>query len=231
MVDFDPELLTKPEKRPPDIAEHVELLIGMLNKCRSEDLEGHLLELKKAAKLTTINEKAVVVNLAKQVLIPLFGKVELEKTYRALLEALGNPPFFHLMNFGVGSVNTWHGQTEIRVNACVAITTPYFDEYDSDDDDPPSHDVSFEGKLKIADRANLPRLVSTCVVNSFTEAGLHPKLNPVVPTILFNRFTFKICLYDGVNDILLISNPRPLTTAHGISRTAMLILWLTVNHR
>ena len=136
----------------------------------------------------------MVVNLAKQVLIPLFGKVELEKTYRALLEALGNPSFFHLKNLGVGSVKTWHGQTELRVNACVAISTPYLDEYDSADDDPPSHDVSFEGKLKIVDRANLPQLVATCVVNSFTEAGLHPKVNPVVPTLLFDSFTFKICL-------------------------------------
>ena len=106
--------------------------------------------------------------------------------------------------------------------------------YDSDDDldpDPPSHDISLEGKLRIVDRANLPQLVSTCVVNSFTEARLNPKLNPVVPTILFDRFTFMICLYDCLNDILLISDPRPLTTKHGISRTAMLLLWLTVNHR
>ena len=231
LVDFDPEILTKPEKRHPDLVECIERLIAMLKKCRSEDLDTHLLELKKAAKLSTINEKVVVVNLAKQVPIPLFGRVELEKSYRALL---GNPPFFHLENLGVGSVNTWHGQTEVRVNGCVAISTPDADEYDSDDDldpDPPSHDISLEGKLRIVDHANLPQLVSTCVVNSFTEARLNPKLNPVVPTILFDRFTFKICLYDFLNDILLISDPRPLTTKHGISRTAMLLLWLTVNHR
>ena len=100
----------------------------MLKKCRSEDLDTHLLELKKAAKLSTINGKVVVVNLAKQVLIPLFGRVELEKSYRALLEALGTPPFFHLENLGVGSVNTWHGPTEVRVNGCVAISTPDADE-------------------------------------------------------------------------------------------------------
>ena len=33
----------------------------------------------------------MVVSLAKQVLIPLFGRIELEKSYRALVEALGNP--------------------------------------------------------------------------------------------------------------------------------------------
>ena len=104
----------------------------------------------------------MVVNLAKQVLIPLFGRVVLEKSYRALLEVLGNPPFFHVDNLGVGSVNTWHGETEIRVKGCVAISTPNVDGCDSDDEldlDPPSHAVSLEGKLKIVNRVNLPQLV------------------------------------------------------------------------
>ena len=63
-----------------------------VNTCNShpKDLDTHLLELKKTARLSTINEKVVVVYLAKQVLIPLFGRVELEKSYRPLLEALGN---------------------------------------------------------------------------------------------------------------------------------------------
>lgn len=108
------------------------------------------------------------------------------------------------------------------------------DECDSDDNlylDSPSHDVSVKGKLKIVDCANFLQFVSTTVVNSFTEARLHPELNPVVPTILFDQFAFKICPSDCLNDILLTSDPRPLTIKQGISRTAILLLWLTVNHR
>ena len=63
LVAFDPEILTKPEKRQPDLVERIERLLAMLKKCRSEALDTHLLELKKAAKLSTLTEKVVVVLL------------------------------------------------------------------------------------------------------------------------------------------------------------------------
>lgn len=41
-------------------------------------MEDHLVELKK---VTKISEQAVVYNLSRHVLIPLFGSIELEKGY------------------------------------------------------------------------------------------------------------------------------------------------------
>ena len=74
-------------------------------------------------------------------------------------------------------------------------------------------DTSFEGK-KI--RKHLSQLVATCVVCSYTENNLNRKLGKnltsAIPTILFNAESFRVCIYDCREDVLLISEPRTLLT-------------------
>ena len=250
LINFDPDILDKPEKRPEALKQPIESLIGMLEHCRGTNLEDELLALKEKTQKNKINEKAVVYNLSRHVLIPLFGGIELEKGYGPFLTKVGKLTSCTVKSLGIGSVNTWHGQSELRIQGCDAISTPYclndedevYDEvyegYEDEDEGDEDEDEVDEarlphvnGKLKIKERRHLAQLVATCVVNSFLERNLHPDVNPMVPTILFNRTAFLICLFDCKNDVLLISDPKLLSTRGGISRTAVLLLWLVVNHR
>ena len=56
-------------------------LVAVLKQCRGENLEDRLMELKRAANLSAVTEKFIVVNLIKHLLVPLFGHVDLEKGY------------------------------------------------------------------------------------------------------------------------------------------------------
>ena len=89
-----------------------------------------------------------------------------------------------------------------------------------------------EGKIKFTEE-DPGQVVATCVVASFTEQKLHPNLQTLVPTILIDVNRCCVCLYDCRLDVLLISAPKAVAkaTKDGLSRSAMLFLWLTINHR
>ena len=70
-----------------------------------------------------------------------------------------------------------------------------------------------------------------CVVASFTETSLHSEQQGLVPTLLIDDKQFRVCLYDSEKDVLLLSDPKPLATKGGLSRSAMTLLWLVFNHR
>ena len=86
---FDPDILSFPEKRPPSMFLSIARLVSVLKHCRGENLEDRLMELKRAAKLSEVTEKIIVVNLVKHLLVPLFGPVDLEKGYGGLVEQVG----------------------------------------------------------------------------------------------------------------------------------------------
>lgn len=90
-----------------------------------------------------------------------------------------------------------------------------------------------EGKIAINLKDHVSQLVTTCVTTSFIEHNLNSNLNPAVPTILFNKNSFRICIYDCKEDVLLISEPRLLTGSkyHRLSKSACLILWIVAHHR
>jgi len=98
------------------------------------------------------------------------------------------------------------------------------DEDDSDEDD------SKEDGSEFSDE-HLPQVVATCVVSSFIENKLHSDEQALVPTILIDFKQFRLCLYDCRLNVLLISRPKLLSTKNGLSRSAMLFLWLTINTR
>ena len=149
---FDPDLLSVPEKRLPSMCVAIARLVSVLKQCRGENLEDRLMELKRAANLSEVTEKLIVVNLIKHLLVPLLGPVDVEKGYGRLVEQVGMlGPDVTITDLGVGSVNTWHGSTEVRVG-CPAIVTReslgdgYEENSDGetdDDVDVPEQSVSF----------------------------------------------------------------------------------------
>ncbi len=267
LVNFHPDILKNPETRPQLLKEPVERLITLLKRCKRIDLNQQFKMLKTAQNKVNVNEKDVVVTIAKHILLPLFGNVTYEKGYeKYLLKTSQDVDGEYL---GIGSEYTWHGSTELRVEGCNIISTeedlsegeqPDYVSSDEESLDDTSHpgasyqpplsaypeacpspgsdsssdsssDSTFEGKVKVDFRRLISQLVETCVVCSFTENNINPRLNTMVPTVLFNMQSFRVCLYDCKNDILLISEPRPLTSGNKVSRTACFIIWLVVHHR
>lgn len=154
LFSFDPDILSCPEKRFPSMSSSIARLVSVLKHCRSENLEDRLAELRRAANLSEVTERIVVLNLIKHLLVPLFGPLYLEKGYRSLVEQVGVlGPEVTIMDLGVGGVNTWHGSTEVRVKGCPAIATLEGlgdgDEENSDreTDDLPELSVSCKGKI------------------------------------------------------------------------------------
>ncbi len=156
-------------------------------------------------------------------------------------------------HIGMGSSNTWHGSPDARVRGCELVLMKTGcdddDEYDDDDDDEEEGSCSSsdsETTLVSSDRVttnievkkrakfedNFSQLVSTCVVSSFTEHHVHPSKNTMVPTILIDQSVIRVCLYDCINDILLVSQPRLLSHKNTrLSTTAVFLTWLVINHR
>jgi hypothetical protein len=187
----------------PGMKVHFDSLDAMLSNCEN------ILQRKKK-----ISEGDVVFSIAKLVLIPLFGVVKIESHYRNF-PGVSTLHGLEVEALGIGSVNTWHGGTELRVHECDIVLTGQEqdegsvlagDEGTSTDTTSAAHisaSTDFEGE-KIWVINTLCQLVGTCVVNSFIDKNLSPGKNTVVPTVLFNKSKFKICLYDAEKDILLI---------------------------
>ena len=215
---FDPTLFSSAESRPEELKESIEKLISIIQSRKTIELES-----------VVNTEKEVLINIGKKVLVPLFGNVAFEKSYRASLRGTQIPA----EPIGFGSQKTWYGTPDLRIHGCVCVSTSGVDkdegESESDESDDSSDaslsSISIEGKLK-------SQLVATAVTYSFTMASIQPTLNTLMPTILLNRVLFKICLYDCKTDLLLISGPKRLVTTRGcLSKSGVLLLWLCVNHR
>ena len=74
-----------------------------------------------------------------------------------------------------------------------------------------------------------PQLVTSAVINSFTEANTKHYSHPI-PSILINGNKFQICLYDSNQDILLPSI-KTLGTKGCLSSKGLFLLWLVSHHR
>ena len=171
-------------------------------------------------------------------------EVILEKSYSQLI---GPGTGVKTGDIGLGTWKTWHGTPDARVRGSEVVggkvTQLLYEEEDDveeeqDDSDGEGRgsgsssgtdgvDTTVEAKLT----KKLAQVVATCVVSSFTENKLHPHTQTLLPTILIDLKQFWVCLYDCRLDVLLISEPKLLSTKGGLSRSAMLFLWLTINHR
>ena len=165
---------------------------------------------------TALSEQKVFLEICSKILAPLCEEeMVLEKRYHF-------SGGFHTGNIGIGTVKTWHGTPDARVRGANVILKK-----DKDDDDDGSS-IDSDGSATASD---LPQTVATCVTSAFTEKNLHPSLEPITPTIMIDEKSFRLCLYQCELDVLLISNRVPLATKDGLSRHAMTLLWLAINHR
>lgn len=90
--------------------------------------------------------------------------------------------------------------------------------------------TNIEGKEEIKD-ANLSQLIGIAVVSSFTEFASNSMLNPMMPTIMIDHNCFLICLYDCVNDILMVSEKMLLCDDGKLDNASVSTLFAFLNHK
>ena len=166
-------------------------------------------------------ENIAFFEMSKNILVNLTDRVILDKSYKSLLGLPSQHSKLFSKSIGCGSHNTWHGSPDARVKGaeviCKANAIQELTENDTD--------TILEAKLI----KHFPQVVSVCVVSSFIEANRHA--NSMVPCILIDLRKFFVCYYDCENDLLLISQSIPLLNGDRLSQSAILFLWLTINHR
>ena len=180
-------------------------------------------------------EKDVMIEICTEVLKPLCRAEELilEAKYESVLStAKTDVTGLKAADIGLGSMKTWHGTPDARVRGSHLV----FQEVENGESEESDAELSdgatttVEAKRRFS-QSNLPQVIATCVVSSFTENGLHPDLPAIIPTILIDAHQFQVCLYDCQTDVLLISEPVELATSGHLSRRGMFVLWLVINHR
>lgn len=259
LLDFDVKLLNDPQIRPEELKEPFEYLLNVTKTCRCE--EWTVSEKASEKKVLLYIAEKIIVPLFGHIIFEKNTYSGVEKTVRGATSrhmGIGNRAVWYgSADFRVDTCNfvptclklTEEGhedysddeEVEKSQSTTAALAGEFscrkegnessMNENSSDEELLSSASTLFEGKPKINFREHIGQLVATAVVSSFTEHNLNPSMNPVVPTIWINRNAFRICLYDCVNDVLLLSQPKSLTTKGTISRTAMLIMWLIVHHR
>jgi len=191
--------------------------------------------------LKPFNEHTAFLHISQKLFVPLCcnDEVILEKSYTKYLQSLGpGSDGLRACNIGLGSFKTWHGTPDARVRGTEIIHSTIKENPAHNSDDSGDSIISnglttvIEAKLQW-DKHHMAQMVSTCVVSSFIENNLHSNYPSIVPTILIDVNSFMVCLYDCNEDVLLISRPVQLKSKRRdvLSRTAVLFLWLVINHR
>ena len=223
--------------------ENVDDAVKFIHRCRQIDWPcQHHLNCVHRSPNFRISEKSVAVDVCSNILAPLCNEVILERTYREDLERIPHPPTLTYGDIGLGTTNTWHGTPDIRVRAG-EVNFLYSEKGEGDagsgsdagsdarsDEESDGMTTVIEDKLFLR-VASLPQVVAMNVVSSFTEHKLHPDKIAMVPSILINNHSFRVCLYHCERDILLISNEVSLSTGDHLSQSAMALLWAVLNHR
>ena len=165
-------------------------------------------------------EQQVVVEIS-QILLPLSraNEVILENRYSCIPKPAG----LRCGYLRMGSLYTWHGTPDVRVKGADVIVE-YGDEGAEVDTDSDGATANLEAKV-LYSVANLPQVITTCVVAS---KKLHPDKQALVPTILMDQNQFRVCLY---NCEKVISESKLLARKGVLSRSGMAFLWLVINHR
>ena len=80
---------------------------------------------------------------------------------------------------------------------------------------------------------DIAQIIKICVVSSFTENNLHPRLNPLVPIIAIDPENARICLYDAQKDVLLLSEEFKCIDHDKdvFNYVGATLLWAMINHR
>lgn len=87
------------------------------------------------------SEQVILIEIAKKLLIPLFGTVIFEKSYQDYVHDLEGAEAEHI---GLGSMNTWHTSADLKIESCYLVQTFPNDakeEVDPQNEDEESPDV------------------------------------------------------------------------------------------
>ena len=181
-------------------------------------------------------EGMLLAELSEEILVPLFGEVAVDVKYARYVKNQSRVEAKHL---GMGMLSTWHGTPDVRIQSCCMLTTSdslFNDEeeesgYDDDDEQQSmvrsslhcetpdskvsaSPSASFTSSIleekQVLQKPDLHHLIAMAVVSSFVQNNNYPGENPLVPSLLISQKGFQICLYDCVNDFLLVSEVKNL---------------------
>ena len=193
----------------------------------------------------------VMLELCQKIFVHLCRQDEivLENKYSRHLKDM---PALRTGSIGMGNLQTWRGTPDARVRGCEVLKRQVsciqlgsqdsdsdsedlvnYESWDENSESASSSDgaaVELEAKKK-SSASNLPQVIATTVVASFTHKKRHSSQQALVPAILIDLKMCQVCLYDCELDILLISASKSLGNKERLSRSAMLFLWLTINHR
>lgn len=158
------------------------------------------------------NEHTAFLQISQKLFVPLCcdDQVILDKTYTKYLHSLGpGTEGLRACNIGCRSFLTWHGSPDARVRGTEVIyttteenTTYTMDPAHNSDDSNISNGLTTVVEAKLQwNKVDMPQLVSTCVVSSFTKNNLHSDCPSIVPAILIDVNRLIVCLYDCTDDV------------------------------
>lgn len=186
-------------------------------------------------------ESVVFPEIVKVIFSPISKSVVLEEKYK-------NVEGVQTENLGMGAYETWHGcpdgrvrgftydeNTEVDTEVISVYPSPAGDDDEEGEVNPNTSDgttTSIDGKRALGVE-HVSQLVATNVISSFVENNNHPTLNPLIPSIMVGCNSFEVSLYDCKRDILLISNWINMLcdSNDGVKRSALLLIWIFINHR
>ena len=174
------------------------------------------------------SDQSVLLDIVSEILVYLCHDVTLEKRYRSAISTRNPtlPTALTISPLGLGSNKTLYGTPDVRVGSVIICQSK---ESESGDDkgsvvsDGMTTSISFMA-------SNMPQAVAACVVSSFTERASHPDKS-LIPTILIDKMSFVVCLYDSEKDILLLSNTISLCTKGHLSRSGITLLWVVLHYK
>lgn len=184
------------------------------------------------------SEIDVLLALAEQLFVPLFTRdnILFENKHTTLVKQHK----FRTSDIGLGTKETFHGSADLRLFGVEVQSTPNHLTIDDDDDDfqspfPVFHrrssasSIECEGKIL---KNHVDQAAAICIISSITHGNIYPGQNSLVPTILINKKSFMVLLYDSIYDILLLSDDIPLvSSSHFFVRESVSILYHVVHHR
>lgn len=147
----------------------------------------------------------------------------------------------------IGSQNTWYGELDIlagnpgsgrtvAVTICESVKDDRDDNEDEEEDlsDSPGNRTNTEVKSQ-TDGSDFNQAVAQSIVFAFTEFNRHTDKGCVIPSVLIDKTMYYVVMYNPVTDILIsfsnTYNFGPKAGNKGEFIRAILVLWVTLNHR
>ena len=176
----------------------------------------------------SLNETQIFAIIVDKILCLVAETVTVEVQYAGIVAP---SPQIRFARNGMGDPLVWHGFSDAFLNTNTSVHSWNCEaEMDEDSEICEAEESSVCAEGKREKNLYLSQLVTSAVINSFTEANTKHYSHPI-PSILINGNKFQICLYDSNQDILLLSSIKTLGTKGCLSRTGLFLMWLVSHHR